>query len=178
MAKTREHVAELRLLGDREMLERLSEARRELFNLRFQLATGQLDNSSRLGAVRRDIARLATFLREREIAAAEAAAGRARLRVVVPVAPTGPDSAAVVHMRRKSWTGGLPLLHSAGKRQSKVDSRRSPQSKPVDGVGNAAKVSGVCLTNGRRTEIAIPPGLKPTSFLRCFRHPSTSLRAG
>jgi large subunit ribosomal protein L29 len=73
MAKTREHVAELRLLGDREMLERLSEARRELFNLRFQLATGQLDNSSRLGAVRRDIARLATFLREREIAAAEAA---------------------------------------------------------------------------------------------------------
>jgi large subunit ribosomal protein L29 len=73
MVKTREHVAELRLLGDREMLERLSEARRELFNLRFQLATGQLDNSSRLGAVRRDIARLATFLREREIAAAEAA---------------------------------------------------------------------------------------------------------
>jgi large subunit ribosomal protein L29 len=73
MAKTREHVAELRILGDREMLERLSEARRELFNLRFQLATGQLDNSSRLGAVRRDIARLATFLREREIAAAEAA---------------------------------------------------------------------------------------------------------
>jgi large subunit ribosomal protein L29 len=73
MAKTRENVAEMRLLGDREMLERLSDSRRELFNLRFQLATGQLDNSSRLGAVRRDIARLATFLREREIAAAEAA---------------------------------------------------------------------------------------------------------
>ena len=72
MAKTRENVAEMRLLGDREMLERLSDSRRELFNLRFQLATGQLDNSSRLGAVRRDIARLATFLREREIAAAEA----------------------------------------------------------------------------------------------------------
>jgi large subunit ribosomal protein L29 len=72
MAKTREHVAELRLLGDREMLERLSEARRELFNLRFQLATGQLDNSSRLAAVRKDIARLSTFVREREIAAAEA----------------------------------------------------------------------------------------------------------
>jgi large subunit ribosomal protein L29 len=71
MAKTREHVAELRLLGDAEMLERLGEARRELFNLRFQLATGQLDNSARLGAVRRDIARLATFLREREITAHE-----------------------------------------------------------------------------------------------------------
>ncbi|HUV58449.1 MAG TPA: 50S ribosomal protein L29 [Acidimicrobiales bacterium] len=73
MAKTKEHVAELRLLGDNEMVERLSDARRELFNLRFQLATGQLDNSARLGMVRRDIARLSTFLREREIAAAEAA---------------------------------------------------------------------------------------------------------
>jgi large subunit ribosomal protein L29 len=73
MAKTKERVAELRLLGDNELVERLGEARRELFNLRFQLATGQLDNSARLGEVRRDIARLSTFLREREIAAAEAA---------------------------------------------------------------------------------------------------------
>jgi large subunit ribosomal protein L29 len=72
MAKIKEQVAEMRLLGDSELVERLGEARRELFNLRFQLATGQLDNSARLGAVRRDIARLATFLREREIAAAEA----------------------------------------------------------------------------------------------------------
>lgn len=72
MAKTKEHVEELRRLGDGELLGRLGEARRELFNLRFQLATGQLDNSSRLGAVRKDIARLSTFMREREIAAAEA----------------------------------------------------------------------------------------------------------
>ena len=73
MAKTKERVAELRLLSDQELVERLGEARRELFNLRFQLATGQLDNSARLGEVRRDIARLATFLRERVIAAAVAA---------------------------------------------------------------------------------------------------------
>jgi len=73
MAKTRERVAEMRLLGDQELVERLSEARRELFNLRFQLATGQLDNSARLASARRDMARLATFVREREIAAAEAA---------------------------------------------------------------------------------------------------------
>ncbi len=72
MVKTRDHVAELKRLGDSELLGRLGEARRELFNLRFQLATGQLDNSARLGAVRKDIARLSTFLREREIAAAEA----------------------------------------------------------------------------------------------------------
>ena len=73
MVKTRDHVAELRLLGDSELLSRLGESRRELFNLRFQLATGQLDNSARLHEVRRDIARLSTFVREREIAAAEAA---------------------------------------------------------------------------------------------------------
>jgi large subunit ribosomal protein L29 len=73
MAKTKDRVAEMRTLGDAELLEHLGEARRELFNLRFQLATGQLDNSARLGEVRRDIARLSTFLREREIAAAEAA---------------------------------------------------------------------------------------------------------
>jgi large subunit ribosomal protein L29 len=73
MAKTTERVAELRGLGDAELVGRLAEARRELFNLRFQLATGQLDNSARLSEVRKDIARLSTFLREREIAAAEAA---------------------------------------------------------------------------------------------------------
>ena len=71
MATTKDRVAEMRLLGDNELVERLGDARRELFNLRFQLATGQLDNSARLGLVRKDIARLSTFLREREILAAE-----------------------------------------------------------------------------------------------------------
>ena len=71
MAKVKDHVAELRLLGDAELIERLGEARKELFNLRFQLATGQLDNSARLGEDRKDIARLSTFLRQREIEAAE-----------------------------------------------------------------------------------------------------------
>ena len=73
MARTSERRAEFRGLGDRGLVARLGEMRRELFNLRFQLATGQLDNPSRMGEVRRDIARLATFVREREIAAAEAA---------------------------------------------------------------------------------------------------------
>jgi len=75
MAKHQEHVAELRLLGDNEMIAKLAEARQELFNLRFQVATGQLDNTARLGQVRKDIARLSMFLREREIAAAEAQEG-------------------------------------------------------------------------------------------------------
>jgi large subunit ribosomal protein L29 len=75
MTTTSEKVQEMRGLSDTDLVGRLAEARRELFNLRFQLATGQLDNSSRLGVVRKDIARLTTFLREREIAAAEAQEG-------------------------------------------------------------------------------------------------------
>jgi large subunit ribosomal protein L29 len=57
---------------DTEELERqLSDTRRELFNLRFQLATGQLDNFSRINHVRKDVARMMTELRTREIAEAE-----------------------------------------------------------------------------------------------------------
>ena len=63
---------ELRELNEVELEHRLSESKEELFNLRFQNATGQLDNSARLGQVRKDIARVETLLREREIAAAEA----------------------------------------------------------------------------------------------------------
>ena len=59
-------------LGDTDLIEHLSEAKEELFNLRFQFATGQLDNPARLKQVRRDIARMLTELRAREIAAAEA----------------------------------------------------------------------------------------------------------
>jgi large subunit ribosomal protein L29 len=64
--------AELRDLDDVELETRLAESKAELFNLRFANVTGQLDNSARLGEVRRDIARIKTLLREREIAAAEA----------------------------------------------------------------------------------------------------------
>jgi large subunit ribosomal protein L29 len=64
--------AELRDLDDTELETRLAESKAELFNLRFANVTGQLDNSARLGQVRRDIARIKTLLREREIAAAEA----------------------------------------------------------------------------------------------------------
>ena len=65
---------ELRDLSLEELDQRLLESKHELFNLRFQLATGKQDNSARLGQVRKEIARLATILREREIEAAEAAA--------------------------------------------------------------------------------------------------------
>jgi large subunit ribosomal protein L29 len=58
---------ELRETGDEELLSALREAKEELFNLRFQVATGQLDNNRRLQVVRRDIARIYTVMREREL---------------------------------------------------------------------------------------------------------------
>jgi large subunit ribosomal protein L29 len=64
---------DLRQFNDTELEHRLGEAKEELFNLRFQNATGQLDNIARLPQMRREIARLETLLREREIAAAEQA---------------------------------------------------------------------------------------------------------
>ena len=64
--------AELREADESELENRLAEAKQELFNLRFQIVTGQLDNSARLRVVRRDIARILTVLREKEIEAAEA----------------------------------------------------------------------------------------------------------
>ena len=59
--------AELRELSDEELVLRVREAKEELFNLRFQMATGQLDNNRRLRTVRHDIARIYTIMREREL---------------------------------------------------------------------------------------------------------------
>ena len=59
--------AELRELNPEELQLRLKEAKEELFNLRFQMATGQLDNNRRLRTVRHDIARVYTVMREREL---------------------------------------------------------------------------------------------------------------
>jgi large subunit ribosomal protein L29 len=59
--------SELRELSDPELVERLREAKAELFNLRVQGATGQLDNNRRLQVVRREIARIYTIIREREL---------------------------------------------------------------------------------------------------------------
>ncbi len=61
-------VAELRDLNDVELTERHDELKEDLFNLRFQLATGQLDNPTLLKQARRDIARVLTVQRERELA--------------------------------------------------------------------------------------------------------------
>ena len=64
--------AEVRALSDAELARRLEELQQELFNLRFQLTTRQLENYKRLEAVRRDIARVRTIVRERALQASGA----------------------------------------------------------------------------------------------------------
>lgn len=61
--------AEIRELSDEELQTKLKECRAELFNLRFQMATGQLDNTARVKLVKKDVARLLTEIRARELAA-------------------------------------------------------------------------------------------------------------
>ena len=70
MAKLK--VAEIRDLPLEEVAQNLAETKEELFNLRFQNATGQLDNYQRLQELKRDVARIKTILRERELAGTDA----------------------------------------------------------------------------------------------------------
>jgi len=65
--ETQSKATELRELGGEELLARLRESKEELFNLRFQMATGQMDNNRRLRTVRHEIARIYTVMREREL---------------------------------------------------------------------------------------------------------------
>jgi len=62
--------SELRGMASAELATKLDESYQELFNLRFQRATGKLTNTARVGQVRKDIARMKTILRERELASA------------------------------------------------------------------------------------------------------------
>ena len=64
----------LRTLDDDQLIDQLSETKTELFNLRFQFVTGQLESPAQMTKAKRQVARINTILREREIAAAEALA--------------------------------------------------------------------------------------------------------
>jgi large subunit ribosomal protein L29 len=67
MAATKLTAEELDKLDDQKLADELSSAKDELFKLRFQSATGQLESSGRLRSVKKDIARIYTILREREL---------------------------------------------------------------------------------------------------------------
>ena len=66
--------AEIREMTNEELVEALAEAKEENFNLRFQVATNQLDNTARIKAVKKDIARMLTVMRERELELTEESA--------------------------------------------------------------------------------------------------------
>jgi large subunit ribosomal protein L29 len=66
-------VADLREMTDQELVEALADAKEERFNLRFQIATNQLDNTARLKTVKAEVARILTVMRERELASVGAA---------------------------------------------------------------------------------------------------------
>jgi large subunit ribosomal protein L29 len=70
--------SQLRELNDEELARHLAESREELFHLRFQLAMGKQDNSSRIGQVKREVARVLTLQNERDLAAH----GHARTKAV------------------------------------------------------------------------------------------------
>ena len=97
--------SEITELDDDELETRLTESRRELFNLRFQLATGQLDNYSRMVWVRKEIARLMTERRAREIAEAEGLAAEAT-----------PAHRAVARRRRADEEAGRVRVPAAERR--------------------------------------------------------------
>ena len=91
---------ELRKLTAKQLAERLDDAKAELFNLRFQLATNQLDNTARLTHVKKDVARILTVMRQQEIEAweasqAETAGGRRKTAAKPPEATATSEPAAV-----------------------------------------------------------------------------------
>jgi large subunit ribosomal protein L29 len=83
-------VDELRVLEEDQLGDRLKAARRELYELRFKHAVGQLENSSQISKVRHDIARIMTVLREREFGIVAQVAPDA---IIVPAAEPGPEPA-------------------------------------------------------------------------------------
>jgi large subunit ribosomal protein L29 len=106
-------LTELREMDDDELVTRLVEARTELFNFRFQHVTGQLDNYSRLGEVRKEIARINTLLRQREIAAAEAAEADDE-----PAPAATEESPAAVEARRARVLGSRRAAARAAKEKT------------------------------------------------------------
>ncbi len=107
---------ELRELHDEELENRLADASQELFNLRFQHVTGQLDNYSRLSELRREVARVNTLLREREIAAAEAGSSAATVEAA-------PEVEAVEKKKRRARV-------LASRRRAEAEASADPANAP------------------------------------------------
>jgi len=132
---------------DTEELEtQLSETRRELFNLRFQLATGRLDNFSRLNHVRKDVARMMTELRAREIAEAEGLA-----------AEEIPAHRAAARLRSEDDALGRTRTTAAERRAAaKVEEAKVEDQAAVDGSGAGAETADDEVSDDVASDNAAP----------------------
>ncbi len=110
---------ELRECDDEELDNRLDNARKELFNLRFQVATGRLDNVARIGQVRKQVACILTVLRDREITASEA--------VDEDGAATGPAAPRPV---RRAWAAAAAAASEDDETSSSVGGSSSAVASP------------------------------------------------
>ena len=136
------NIVELRELSDAEIKEALEEAREEMFNLRFQKATGSLENTARIGQVKREIAQLSELLRKREWAVEEAA----------KVA----DIAAV--LEGKEWTGEARYDYEAGYHKVVLSDANGKELATADVDLNKKR------RRTRRQRSDIPPILKVDSY--------------
>ena len=136
------NIVELRELNNQELIEAVEEAREEMFNLRFQKATGSLENTARIGQVKREIAQLSEILRKRTWAIEEAA----------KVA----EIAAV--LEGKEWTGDARYVYEDGVHQVTLS----------DSDGKELATAQVDLNKKRRRTRRqrndIPPILKVDSY--------------
>ena len=136
------NIVELRELSDEEIKEALEEAREEMFNLRFQKATGSLENTARIGQVKREIAQLSELLRKREWAVEEAA----------KVA----DIAAA--LEGKEWTGEARYDYEEGYHKVVLSDENGKELATADVDLNKKR------RRTRRHRSDIPPVLKVDSY--------------
>ena len=109
-------VSELREMHDEALAHLLTEQKATLFNLRFQMATGQLDNPSRIGHVRKDVARILTVLREREIEEAESALRALENELADPSAWSDPKRTASSTARHEAARRAVRELYERWER--------------------------------------------------------------
>lgn len=124
--------SELRELTAEEMAKKVDDLKAELFNLRFKLATGELDNPTRIRAVRRDIARALTVRRERELAGEDMTA-RGRLVGAKEAARRGRARRAARTARSTGDTAGAAAEAPRGR-----PARRAPRRRQGEGGGEDA----------------------------------------
>ena len=120
-------VENLDKIEDSLLLEELKKAKEELFNLRFQSATGQLESHGRLRAVKRDISRIYTIIRERELGIRAIPAPGATLPPKAKKAekPAAADTAAVETVAADAATEEVKAKKPAAKKSSKTETKES-----------------------------------------------------